>query len=359
MYRRNTMGQEHYNTKSRKGKHLKYEERIKVEALYRLGLSPHEIGRQLEKSKRTIERELARGMVELLNSDLTKRKEYSADVAQQDYDRKATAKGPALKIGNDHTLVEYIENSIKSGNSPYATLQNIENDKLNFNAKISLKTLYNYIDAGLFLNISNKDLLVKKDEQKRKYKKVRQAITNTKGTSISDRPKDIESRKEIGHWEMDTVVGKQGTKAVLLVLSERTLRKELIFKLSGKTQDEVARVLNRIERKIGRVKFAETFKTITTDNGGEFLDFEGIEKSLYSKTKARTKMYYAHPYSSWERGTNENINKMIRRFIPKGSDISDFEDKEISHIQDWINNYPRKVLGGLSANMAEMQLKFA
>lgn len=339
-------------TVNRKGKHLIYEERIKIETLYKEGLSATAIGKRLNRSKRTIERELKRGMVELKNSDWTMRKEYSAVAAQNIHDEKATAKGPALKIGNDHKLVKYIESSIKAGYSPYATLQNIENKKLKFNTQISLKTLYNYIDAGLFINISNKDLLIKKNGKKRNYHKIRTAIRNKRGTSIAERPIKIDERCELGHWEMDTVVGKQGTKAALLVFTEIASRKELIFKIKGKTQDEVIRVLDSIERKIGRVKFSERFKTITTDNGCEFLDFEGIEKSLFSKTKTRTKMYFAHPFSSWERGSNENANKMIRRFIPKGVDISNYSNNEIKHIEHWMNNYPRKILGGLSANLA-------
>ncbi|MEG2429250.1 MAG: helix-turn-helix domain-containing protein, partial [Oscillospiraceae bacterium] len=120
------MGQINYTTENKKGKHITYENRIKIETLYAEGLSALDIGKRLLKSRRTIERELSRGMVELLNSDLTTRCEYSAVVGQQIHDEKATAKGPALKIGNDHKLVEYIETSIKQGNSPYATLQNIE-----------------------------------------------------------------------------------------------------------------------------------------------------------------------------------------------------------------------------------------
>ena len=85
------------------------------------------------------------------------------------------------------------------------------------------------------------------------------------------------------------------------------------------------------------------------DNGREFLDWEAIEKSVISK-ETRTLVYFAHPYSSWERGTNENQNRMIRRFIPKGTDISKLSDKDIETIEKWMNNYPRKILGYKTAN---------
>ena len=343
------MEQRNHNTKSRKGKHLNYEERIKIEALYKSGLTPTCIGDQIGRSRRTIERELVKGVVMQLSTHLEAYKAYSADVGQQVHDERSTNKGPPLKIGDDHKLALYLENSIKEGNSPYSALQNIKNQGLVFKTTICVKTFYAYIENGLFLGISNKDLPVKKNSRKRDYHKIRQAITNIKGTSIADRPADIDDRLEFGHWEMDTVVGKQGTKTVLLVLSERKARQELIFKMESKSQSEVIKRINGLEKKYGS-NFKKIFKSITTDNGCEFLDFEGIEKSAFSKRK-RTKMYFAHPYSSWERGTNENINKMIRRFIPKGVDISEFSHKDIERIQNWINNYPRKILGGKSSNM--------
>ncbi len=349
------MEQENYTTENRKGKHLTYEERIKLEALLKLGLSPVLIGQQLGRSERTIRRERDKGKVALLNTDLTEREEYSADVGQKMHDERATAKGPGLKIANDHKLVEYLETEIKSGKSPYAAIQNIKNNNLQFEATICFKTVYNYLDDDLFLNISNKDLPVKKNGKKRGYKHIRTAINNRKGTSISERPKQVEKRDNFGHWEMDTVVGKKGSKAVLLVLSERMTRKEMIFRMSSKTQTQVIKVLDRLEREMGSKAFRKTFKTITCDNGCENLDFEGIERSIKSKRR-RTKVYYAHPYSSWERGTNENTNKLIRRFIPKGADIGKFSDTEILRIQHWINNYPRRILNGLSANMAELNM---
>ena len=138
------------------------------------------------------------------------------------------------------------------------------------------------------MNISNKNLPVKKNGGKRNDHKIRTAFNNTKGTSISERPKAIDTREETGPWEMDTVVGKQGTKTVLLVLSERTTRKELIFKIPSKSQAAVVKAIDKIERK-NRKSFAKKFKTITCDNGCENLDFDGIERSVLNKRK-RTKV---------------------------------------------------------------------
>ena len=124
---------------------------------------------------------------------------------------------------------------------------------------------------------------------------------------------------------------------------------EKIYKLKGKLQTEVVRIINQIETKLGADCFRKIFKTITMDNGVEFLDTDGIEQSQLS-SKKRTETYYCHPYSSWERGSNENANKLIRRFIPKGADISKYSNDDIKMIENWMNNYPRKMFGWLSSN---------
>ncbi len=89
--------------------------------------------------------------------------------------------------------------------------------------------------------------------------------------------------------------------------------------------------------------FSKVFKSITVDNGSEFADAEGLERSIIKKGEKRTKLYYCHPYSSWERGTNEVTNKMVRRKVPKGTNFDDKTDEEIAKIEEWINNYPRKL----------------
>ena len=129
-------------------------------------------------------------------------------------------------------------------------------------------------------------------------------------------------------------------------------RKEIIIRLPNKTQRAVKRALDRLERREG-TQFKSKFKTITTDNGSEFLDFENLEQSC-KRNEKRFKMYFAHPYSSWERGTNENANGIIRRFFPKGTDFSKVSLKRIQAVEDWMNNYPRKILGGICANAAAL-----
>lgn len=336
-----------YTSESKKGQHLNYEERLKLEALLKAKVSLKEIAKILGgRSERTIRREMQKGTVTLLNSDLTERKEYSADVAQKLHDELGSHKGPSLKIGNNFALVEHIEKMIgEEKYSPYAALEDAKQHGIEVN--ICLKTLYNYIDNGLFLHITNKDLPVKKAAKKRNYDHVRTAHTHH-GTSISERPKEIENRADFGNWELDTVVGGKGTLAVLLVMTERSLNLEIIRKIESKSQECVVRELDKLERKLGSGKFKNFFKTITCDNGCENLDQLSMERSAITQGQ-RTKVYYAHPYSSWERGSNECANKLIRRFIPKKADISKYSKKFIRYIEHWINNYPRKMFGGFSS----------
>ena len=334
-------------------KHLTERNRYTIEVLLKEKFKPHMIAKRLCKGIRTVEREIARGQVQQQNSDLTFRMEYCADFGQRMYDTAARNKGPGLKISHDIELSRFIEDKIIKENwSPDAVIGHIKEKQIEFETTICTKTLYNYIDSGeVFLELTNKHLPVKKDGNKRTYNKVRKiALNNIKGTSIEERPPDIEDREEYGHWEMDCVVGrKAGGGAVLLVLSERSTREELIYKIEAKKQEFVVKEINGLEKRLGK-RFGKKFKTITMDNGSEFLDWEGIESSKLNPGEKRIKTYYAHPFSSWERGTNENINKMIRRFIPKGTDIGQYTKKHIRYIQDWINNYPRRIFGYKTAS---------
>lgn len=340
-----------------KNKYFTEAERYQFEILLKENYTPKEIAERLDKSLATIYNEKKRGMVTLRNSDYkleyTERAEYCADVAQRKYDENKTNKGVDLKISNDYELLNYIEDKIKNENySPYAVIGYIKSHKLEFKTSICFKTLYNYIDSGVFLNVTNKDLPMKCNQKQvhKHSRKSKVSLNNINARTIDSRAIEVLDRESYGHWEMDTVVGcRGGGKACLLVLSERMTRQERIIKIADKTQKSVVEALNEIENKIGYKEFLRTFKTITVDNGVEFLDCRGTEKSIDGKQE-RTVVYYCHPYSAWERGTNENINKMIRRFIPKGSDIEVFTEKAIQRIEDWINNYPRKIFNFFSSN---------
>ena len=244
------MSRNNYILKQRKNKHLTERERYTIETLLKEKMSPLEIAKRLGRHVRTIEREIQKGTVRLLNSDLSYRKEYCADAGQRVYEENAKNKGPGLKIGKDHKLAKHIEKKIiKDKYSPDAVIGEIKAKRLEFETSICTKTLYNYIDQGVFVNITNKDLPIKKNGKSGNYKKVKIAHKNLKGTSIEKRPSEVENRKEYGHWEMDCVEGKKGSKAALLVLSERKRREQIIYKIPDMTQKSVINVINTLEMK--------------------------------------------------------------------------------------------------------------
>lgn len=145
--------------------------------------------------------------------------------------------------------------------------------------------------------------------------------------SIDNHPKEIETRKTFGHWELDTLKGgiDKGTEC-LFTMTERKSRKEIVKKIPDAKGKSVVEVLDRIEKEIGSKAFRKIFTTLTCDGRSEFIDIEGIERSCIDG-KSRTKLYFAHPYTACEHGTNENLNRILRRFFPKGCDFSIVTDE--------------------------------
>lgn len=341
----------------RRFKHLTKADRLTIETMIKDGKSEKEIAERIGVHESTIYREIKRGQYMHRNSDYTEELRYSPDIAHQKYRENLKAKGPDLKIGNDQELADYIEKRIADdGYSPEAVLGEIKQKEMTFQTSISKTTLYRYIDMGLFVTITNKELPVK-GRRKKKNKKVRRQARANAGDSIEKRPEEIDDREEFGHWEMDTVVGKRGeSKHSLLVLTERKTRKEIITLLYEHTMEQVVKALDSLEKKWGDL-FSQVFKTITVDNGSEFSNCTGMEKSALEEG-SRTKIYYCHPYSSYERGTNENQNRLIRRKVPKGENFDDRTEEDIQNVEDWLNNYPRKLFGYRTAQtMFDIELK--
>ena len=346
----------------RKYTHLTEKERFKIEGLLDGGKSITEIAVLLDRNRSTIHRERARGTIKRLKisgSRIDQVKKYRANVGQLDSVDRCKNRERSLKIGKDRRLEEYIRIKItKDRFSPDAVIGEIKAGGLKFERMICTKTLYNYIESGIFSGISRKHLWEKSKKRKRSYKTVvRVTSRNRLGRSIEDRPKEVNNRLEYGHWEGDTVKSARNAKPGLLTLTERKTREELIVKVDQATQEAVKRAFDDLERRYGS-QFKIKFKSFTFDNGSEFLNWESLETSVLTAGEKRTAVYFAHSYSSWERGTNENHNRMIRRFVPKGYDIGGFSDKEIKAVEDWMNNYPRRILGyNTPSQMADKNLQ--
>lgn len=322
-------------------KHLTWHDRLKIDKMKRDGAKQVEIAHALHVSEATISRELRRATYEHLNSDLTTEMRYNPEGAQARYDVNKTAKGMPLKIGKDHKLAEHIEKKIAEEKySPCAVLEEIITERLEFTVTLCRATLYKYIDNEVFLRVTNKDLPFQGKRREHKTRHVR-AARAPRGESIEKRPEHINDRSEFGHWEMDLVDGRRGSKSNVLVLTERQTRQEVTRKVPDKTDESVVAAIDEIERKYGP-HFKDVFKTITIDNGSEFADCAGMERSIFGGE--RTHCYYCHPSNPQERGSNEKQNQMLRRWFPKGTSFDDIPDSEIERVTNWLNKYPRKLL---------------
>ncbi len=342
-------------TKKRTFKHLTKTDRLRIEKWQREGMKPKEIADKLRVHLSTVYRELKRGEYQRLDGETWEMvSAYSPDIAEERYQANLREKGPELKIGKDHALANYIEETIiKRDCSPAAVLGYAMLEGRAFKTSVSVATIYSYIKKGLFLRITQVDL-PRRGKRKNSYKKVqkKEPTRAPAGESIEKRPAEVNSREQFGHWEMDTVYSaKTSSKKALLVLTERKTRWEIIIMIPNRKAETVVKALDALERRYGAVNFRKIFRSITVDNGSEFAMSDGIERSVINKTMPRTKVYFCHPYSSWERGSNENQNLMIRRKHPKGTDFAKVTKAEIEATAQWINNYPRRILGYMSSEI--------
>ena len=339
------------NTKRDKYKHLTERDRYRLEGYLEAGLNVRMIADNLNSHISTVYREIKRGQVKRIDTHLKEYWTYRANAACDDYKKKVINRRHSLKIEKYAELSVYIRQKIcEDRYSPDAVIGEVKLKQPEFKGVICTKTLYNYISKGVFEEITVFSLWEKRKRRKQRYRQISRISLKNKGSrSIEERPQQINNRLEYGHWEGDCIVGRRGGKKDgLFTLSERMTREQIIIKVESLTQDSIIEAIDELEDNYGRF-FKDKFKSITLDNGREFLDWESIEKSSLN-SKTRTSVYFAHPYSAWERGTNENQNRMIRRFIPKGTDISKLSDRDIEIIQNWMNNYPRKILGYKTAN---------
>lgn len=334
------MGKQHY---------LRYEERLKIEAWLRAKAKIAWIATQLGCSRQTVYNEIKRGQY-IHTCDYWDEVRYSADIAQQQTVYNQSAKGRPLKLGSDYAYADFLESTIlKKKYSPAAALA--EARKYNFNTSICVTTLYSYIEKRVFTKLTKKDLWEKGNRKKRSYNRVKR-IAHPALPVITERSERADRRDQLGHWEMDLVVSGKNGRKVLLTLTERMTRKEMIFLLPNRKAATVREVFDKLETQYP--DFQQRIRSITTDNGSEFLQYDKLSESILGGK--RFDVYYCHSYAAWEKGTNENHNKMIRRFFPKGTDFSKITPSQIKKVENWMNNYPRKILNWLTPNELMNQL---
>lgn len=335
--------------KKRKFKHLTWEKRLQIEAFLKAGYTARKIADEIGCSFKTIYNELKRGEYFHTKAQDTfwygkkyrRIKAYSPNKAQDLYDKNMSVHGVEIKLGNDYEFADYIEKRIvDDGLTPLAVLGEIKKKGLSFNTTICVQTLYNYIRNGVFLRLSMEHLPYAKKEKRKNEKITVKKLP--RGVSIEKRPAYVYNRAEFGHWEMDCIESCKKKKATLLCLSERLSRREIIFKLPNKKSNSVIKCLNLLEQRYGKL-FPKIFKTITVDNGAEFSDYISMQRSRFGNKK-RTTVYYCHPYCSSERGTNERMNREIRRKFPKGTDFTRVSIEQVAEVERWLNAYPRGVL---------------
>lgn len=326
---------------NRRYNRLTTEKRLQIEALLRAKVSPVEISRIIGCHHSTVYREMRRGRYTHLNGDYTTETRYSATKGEQWAKFNRTTQGAQLKIGNDHEYAKALDFLIgKQRLSPAAALGYIRRNGLRFRTTVTIGTVYNYIRKGV-IGVDERALW-RGFRPRRKDRPSARSKTPPRGRSIELRPQEINSRDAFGHWELDSVIGKREAGETLLVLTERKTRLELVFRSPDKSAASTVRLLNALERRLGRA-FPSIFRSITCDNGSEFASTAAMEISPYTR-KQRTVFYYCHPFSSWERGSNENQNAFLRRFLPKGKKIEAFSDAEIASACAFLNTYPRKIL---------------
>jgi IS30 family transposase len=327
------MDNPNFNTEHRKGQHLTSEERHDIEVHLKDGWSKYRIARHLNRPYNTIKNEIRRGTVALYHGKVLR---YKANAGQQQYfenRQSSTRKYRCLEVS---LFLNYVAKQFReAGWSLDACVGNaLLTGKFTREQIVCTKTLYNYVDLGL-LSIKNIDLPEKlcRNTKARKVRENRKSL----GKSIEQRPQSIENRNEFGHWELDSVLGsKSADEPAVLTMVERMHRYAIWLKVKDHSAAAVSEAIVRLKQIFG-AHFSDIFKTITADNGSEFAELSALEA-------AGTSVYFTHPFSSWEKGTNECHNKLLRRFIPKGKSISCYSPDDILHFADLMNALPRKIL---------------
>lgn len=317
----------------KRGQHLGLEERGVIQALKRMGLSNRAIAREINCSPSTVGYELKRGTPDY--SGRGRRPVYSAKRGAAVYwANRRNCHRPKRYLA-DSAFLRWMVEKISVHKWSLDTCVGRARLLKQFEGTVipCTKTLYSQVWRG-DLPITPFQLPEALSRRKRGKPRVPKRMN---GTSIDLRPTEVGERLQFGHWESDTVLGrkKKGEPATFTIV-ERLTGHYLTIRIQGKTTQGIADAMGQLYHEFGE-QFSQVFRTITTDNGSEFAAFSEME--AYG-----TQVYFAHPYSSWERPVNERSNRILRRHMPKGRSMNHYSDEQVLMFSDEINGMPRKRL---------------
>ena len=307
-------------------KHFTKEERYCLQELLERGWSMRRIAVELDRSPSSISREIGRNRAQYRPRKPMNRYWYNAWRAQNLYIRRRREKiRSALK--SDTPQWDYIVEGLNKFWSPDAICGRWHKEHPD-QKPLSASTIYRYIRSGKFPEITAKKHLRRRGK--------RSLPRNSNYNSVHpDRlipqwPKEIKERERIGDWEGDTVYGKPG-KGLLVTMVDRRTRYLCLGRILCRNTTHTLAAITAMMKGL-------PVRSISLDNGSEFSDYHRLEEELH------TEVYFAEPHKPWQRGSNENINDVVRFFFPKGSNFTQVTDQQVAEVEALINNRPRKCL---------------
>jgi len=300
-------------------------ERELIASMHWEGKGPSEIARTIGRDKGTISRELRRNSSQgyICYTPCQARKRYAQ--------RKLAARHSRPLLKNEK-IQRYVRQKLKLNWSPEIIAGRLKKNGQSISHEAIYQFIYHRDTPDREQLISQLCRAHRKRRMKGKGRKVRKTKIPNR-VSIDTRPKAIDQRKQIGHWEGDTLISRK-SKAALHSLTERVTRLLRLSKLKSKSASETNKAVAKALRNLP----AKAKRTLTLDNGTENAGHEELTDKL------GIKCYFADPYAAWQRGSNEQINGLIRRYLPKGTDFSKIDKDQIKKIEKLINNRPRKCL---------------
>ena len=322
----------------KRGKHLTLDERGQIQALKRQGFSLRAIAEAVGCSHTTVHYELKRGTPER-KGHRGRKPIYMAKRGQAAYEEHRKRSRRPFKIDSDdcEPFIQWMATQIREHRwSIDACVGDARRNRLFPSAAIPCtRTLYSMLWKGkLPVSLFDVPFALKRRERRKPWVRKNKRIL---GRSIEERPDIVDQREEFGHWEIDTVVGhRSGKGSVVLSLVEKVSREYRAIKIPGRDCKSVGMGMDQLMEEFGE-HFSDVFKSITADNGPEFAALSEYETGS-------TKIYYTHPYSSYERAQNERHNGLLRRFLPKGQSIDNYTSDEVRQMAHELNNLPRRIL---------------